>query len=75
MNHVIDNLVDLRQCRVWQICGDMQVRYLGLHTWRGGWEEVGHVGRYGRVEEMVEEGDGDYEVELVETFFARLDMR
>jgi len=37
--------------------------------------DMGDDGRAGEVEEVVKDPDGDYEVDLVESFFSELDLR
>jgi len=57
------------------ICGDRQARSPGPHAWGGAVGDVGGYGRAGEVVEEVKDPDGDYIVNLVEAFFANLDMR
>jgi len=61
-----------------EVCGNRETCSPGLHTWRGYWEEVGTWGKMDEKErwmKKVKDSDGDYVVDLVETFFADLDLR
>jgi len=63
---------------VWKICGDRQACTLGVHAWRedigrrwSTWEDMDDRARWAKKEK---DEKGFYTVDLVETFFSKIDL-